>query len=159
MSDKQLATRSERILAAATEIEALGFGGFVSNEQIVKVSGYEKDTKEFGFFVSDVREVLVEQGMWLSGEGQQSKGFFIVRPSENAIVASRFSGKAHRALQLMQRLLERTPLTDLNEAERRRHEKELRELRYSNRLHARRDEVLEVIKKHKPGLLKDDLER
>jgi hypothetical protein len=56
----------------------------------------------------------------------------------------------------MQRLLEQTPQDEMSEAEKRRHEKELRELRYSNRLHARRGEVIEIVKKHRPGLLRED---
>ena len=157
--DKQpLATRGERVIEAAIKVAALGFGGYAPNELITEISGYKPVTKEFGFFVSDVREILVERGMWLSGEGQNSAGFFIIRPSENAVLASRYAGAAHRRLLLMQRLLECTPQDAMSEAEKRRHAKELRELRYSNRLHARQSEVVEIVRKHKPGLLKDDIE-
>jgi hypothetical protein len=68
MADKPLATRGERVLDAASKVAALGFGGYVSNEMLTEISGYKADSKQFGFFVSDVREVLVERGMWLSGD-------------------------------------------------------------------------------------------
>ena len=157
--DKQpLASRGERVVVVATKVAALGFGGYIPNQEIVDLSGYKTNTKQFGFFVSDVREVLVSSGMWLSGEGQNSEGFFVLRASENAVLASRYAGKAHRALLLVQTLLECTPQDTMSEAEKRRHDKELRELRYSNRIYARQAEVVEVLRKHKPGILKEDVE-
>ena len=158
ISKSELQTRTERVANAARVISEQGFGSAYSNEQIEELSGYSAGSREFAFFVSSVRAEVAEMGMWLSGEGQDGKGFFVVRPSENAVIASRFSGKAYRALQLMQTLLERTPLDALTESERKRHEKELRELKYSNRLFERRKDVIKVINKHSPGLLKDDIE-
>ena len=156
MSDEL--TRTEKLGVLARQIDSLGFGAFVANEQITEVSGYVPETQEFSFFITGIRNQLVEHGKWLSGEGQEGKGFFVVRPSENAVVSSRYTNKANRVLQVMQTLLEKTPMDELTEAERRRHRKELRELRYSNRLVERREEVLEIVKKHKPGLLKQDIE-
>jgi hypothetical protein len=156
-SDKLL-SHSDRNKQTAELIATAGFSSYFSNQQIAEWSGYEPDTQPFHFFLTTVRKVLAEQGMWLSGEGQEGKGFFVVRPSENAVVASRFTNKAFRALQTMQTLLENTPLDQLTEAEVRRHEKELRELKYTTRLMKRKREVMGVLKKHAPGILRDDIE-
>jgi hypothetical protein len=157
-SKSELTTRTERVQQVARMIVERGFGAALASTELSELSGYAVETKQLSFFVSDVREELAANGMWLSGEGQAGQGFFVVRPSENAVVASRFAGKAHRALLLMQTLLEKTPLDTMTDAERRRHEKELRELKYSNRLYARRQDVVKLVKKHQPSLLKEDIE-
>lgn len=157
MSNGEL-SRIERLGFVAQTISASGFGSFHTNEQISEWSGYKLGTLEFSFFVSSVRQQLVKEGMWLSGEGQEGKGFFVIRPSENSIVASRNKNAARKVLSSMKTLLEQTPLTDLTEAEQRRHDKELREIRYSNRLMERQKDVLEVVKKHMPGILNEDIE-
>jgi hypothetical protein len=151
-------SRLDRVLIAAEALKSRGFGQGCSNEEVVTWSAYQSGTQEFSFFVSTVRRELAQYGMWLSGEGQEGKGFFIVRPSENAVVASRFQNKATRAIELMEQLLTNTPLEGMTDAEKRRHDKELRDLRFTNRIMRRKREVVEVIKKHKPGLLKDDVE-
>jgi hypothetical protein len=156
--DVKMLSHSDRAKQTAQLIATDGFGSFFPNEQISEWSGYEPNTQPFSFFLTNVRNVLVEQGMWLSGEGQEGKGFFVVRPSENAVVASRFTGKAQRALKAMETLLERTPLDTLSEAEKRRHEKELRELKYTNRFFERKSEAVRLLNKHAPGLLKDDID-
>jgi hypothetical protein len=156
-SDKLL-SHSDRQKQAAELIASAGFKSYFSNEQISEWSGYEPRTQAFSFFLTNVRKVLAEQGMWLSGEGQEGKGFFVVRPSENAVVSSRFTNQYFRGMETMQTLLENTPLDQLTEAEVRRHEKELRELKYTTRLMKRKREVVTVLRRHAPGILRDDIE-
>jgi hypothetical protein len=158
VSDKLL-SRTDRLVLATESLRTLGYNQFCTNEQISDWSGgYQPGTQEFNFFVSNVRQLLVQRGMWLSGEGQEEKGFFVVRPSENAVVASRMKNKAERVLFNMRQLLENTPLEQLSDPEKRRHEKELREIRYTTRVLRRKSEVIAVIKKHSPGILRDDLD-
>ena len=158
MIDQPL-SRTDRLLVASESLHTLGYNQFCSNEQLTDWSGgYQPGTQEFSFFVSNVRQLLTKYGMWLSGEGQEEKGFFIVRPSENAIVASRLKNKAERVLINMRQLLESTPLEELSDPEKRRHEKELREIRYITRVLLRKTEVVAVIKKHSPGILQEDID-
>lgn len=157
MSTKEL-SRVEKLGFVAETISTAGFGSFHTNKQVSDWSGLAPGSLEFNFFVSAVRQQLVQYGMWLSGEGQEGKGFFVIRPSENAIVASRNKNAARKVMSVMECLLERTPRNELSEAEQRRHDKELRELQYSNRLLERQRDVIETVKKHKPGLLNEDVE-
>jgi hypothetical protein len=122
------------------------------------VSGYAIASHNLSFFVALIRQELCNHGRYLSGEGQEGKAFFIVRNTENSVVAHSKRNSATKQLNMMESLLVNTDHTGMTAPEERRHERELRKIRYINRMIERRDDVIEVLDKHKPGILRDDVD-
>jgi hypothetical protein len=140
--------------------EGLDYGSYFPMALLRKLAGpLGKDDVKFAFFKMALSESLLEfGGFHISEANLNGEGMRICQAVENFHVASNWLARADRSHARAQRLLERTDQTRLTEAEKQRDANLLREIQHRRMMLSRQDDVVKLIKKHKPALLKEDIE-
>lgn len=146
---------------AITQLKARGldYGAFFPIAVLRELAGPDsQDDVRFGFFKMALVAELREMGFCLSESGMNGQGMRVMQAVEHFHVATRWQGDAQAALERGVTLLTHTDQTRLTPAEQTRDANALRELQHQKMMLSRTDEVIPVLKRHKPGLLKADIE-
>ena len=144
---------------AAMESTGLDYGNFYSMTKLKELAGpaWEQE-KKFTWFIVGLTAALRERGFWFTREGLRNEGFRIAQRVENAHYMERTNHEAIASLERGIVLGGNTDLTGLTEAETKRHENVLRQTRHQRLMLVRSEEVIDTLRQHKKGLLRDDVE-
>lgn len=159
MSEENI-TQYETVIATLEKLktEGLTYGSFFRTEHLRELAGPWGTDKAFPFFMMELAEHLRNAGMILSCAELGGTGYRILQQVENYHATQRWHdgiGKAYDRIVTVMTSMDRGSMTD---AEKIRDENWLRQMRHERLMHRRTIEVMEIIKKHKPGLLKEDQE-
>jgi hypothetical protein len=136
----------------------LDYGSFFPMDQLRSWAGRlaEKES-DFAFFKMGLAEQLLELGFKWSEAGLNGSGVRIGQAVENYHFAERWLARSGRDHDRAQLLLSRTDQSRLTPAEQERDRNMLRIIQHQKMMLRRRAEVVEVLQKHKPGLLREDI--
>jgi hypothetical protein len=136
----------------------LTYGSYFPMGELKKLAetmgGNETD---FAFFKMALGAALRERGYWFTCDGLRGEGYRIAQRVENAHYIERTMREAQNDLARGITLGANTDFTGLTDAERRRHENLLAQARHQRLMLLRAEEATTVIRKHKPGLLREDV--
>jgi hypothetical protein len=103
-------------------------------------------------------ECLLDMGFHISEANLNGEGMRICQAVENFHVSVNWLNRADRGHARAQKLLERTDQSQLTDAEKIRDANLLREIHHRRMMLARTEDFVRLAKKHKPALLKEDVE-
>ena len=153
----------EQIATALSELGKLGllaYGSFIRTDVMKQVAGpYGDNPKKFPWpFVMNLASELFRQGKILSCAELGGEGWRIIQAVENYHVTSRWYDGIARTYSRIIQVHESMDKNELTSAEQLRDENWVRRVRYEQLLHRRKTEVIKLVTKHKPGLLKRDVD-
>jgi hypothetical protein len=153
-------TLGQIVQAAIVQLEPeISYGKYFPMSQLKQLAGaMGQDETKFAFFKLSLISAFRERGFWLNEKGLNGEGMRIALALENFYYAESATEKAIAGLDRATVLLTKTDLTGLSEAEVKRHENTLRQTQHQRLMLLRSEEVTAVIRKHKPALLRPDIE-
>jgi hypothetical protein len=159
INEKQI-TQAEAMAAALRKLQTDGltYGAFYKTDYLKELAGSWGTEKTFPFFMIALAGELRKKGFYITSAGLENEGFRIAQAVENFHIAQAWRTDAERAYDRGIILLANTDRNQLTEAEQLRDENALRQLRYEKRMLQRSQDVIAVVKKHKPKLLAADVE-
>lgn len=131
----------------------LEFGKQFSATFFEEQLGVQSGTVRFGTDVSKIRDALLDDGFYLSGEGHNGMAFEIVSAAENHRIMGQMLREASRRTRQAVRLGEATPKDRLSQSERLRHEQVLERAQIRQALMGRAKSITRHLKKTAPKLL------
>jgi hypothetical protein len=154
-------SRNEIVDAACNQLVESGVthGSYLTTEQLrAMAQELGKDDVKFAFFKAEITAFLRGRGLWLTSEGLHGEGYRVGQPVENAYYIQACMQAAGAALDRAIVLGRATDLSTLTEPEARRHQNVLRQAQHQRMMLLRSSEVEKVLKRHRPVLLKPDIE-
>jgi hypothetical protein len=153
-------SQHDAVAAALVQMQTAGlnYGSFFPIEFLKKAAGPWGTEKTFHYFMILLSETLRKRGMCLTSANLNGTGFRVCQQVENYHVAQNWRGDAQRCFDRAITLLSNMERDALTAAEKLRDESALRKLRYERQLLNRSDDVIKVVRKHKPGIFRDDVE-
>ena len=135
------------------------YGSTLKIEIFEEMFELKRETPQFNFLLSNVRNALFDYGFYLSGEGIAETGHYeILTAQENQWVGKLEIAKSERGLEGKQRLLINTKLDDLTDSQKRRHEAALRELSFKLQAMRREEELREAFGTDKRKMKKSEVQ-
>jgi hypothetical protein len=160
MSNNEL-TQSNFVDATLAELrkQGLDYGSYFKMDLLKEMAGpFGKDPVKFAFFKIELSSRLIQLGFHISEANLNGEGMRICQAVENFHIATGWLGRADAAHNRAHLLLEKTDQTRLTEAEKQRDSNLLREIQHRRLMLSRLGEIVKIVKKHRPGLLKEDQE-
>jgi hypothetical protein len=154
-------TQVELVDAAMVQLRQIGldYGSYFPMSLIQKLAGpLGKDPVKFAFFKMALSESLLNIGLHISEANLNGEGMRICQAVENFHVAVNWLNKADRSHIRAQLLLQKTDQGKLTDAEKQRDANLLREIHHRRMMLSRTEDFAKLAKKHKPALLKEDIE-
>jgi hypothetical protein len=162
MSD-ELAILNQTQIVASTLVAmgklGLDHGSYYTMGQLKEFAGpVWSSADKFRYFIMGLQEALRHRGFCFSRRGLKNEGYRITQAVENSHYMEQ---QGHQALSALERAIVLGVNTDksvLTDAERKRHDNVLRETQHQRMMLLRSDEVVDVLTKHKKGLLKPTID-
>jgi hypothetical protein len=115
----------------------------------------KREDMSFALSISNIRQELLADGVYLDGRGGRGDKWFIRPYAENHAVMKSYTHQALMALKKGVILGTNTPLDSLTDDERKRHESVLCKMATRLALMQRRNPELKIIEKYKPAVESD----
>jgi hypothetical protein len=154
-------TQVEIVSAALVRLhgQGLDYGSYFAMSFIKELAGpLSKDPVKFAFFKMGLSAALLELGFHISEANLNGEGMRICQAVENFHVATNWLVRANSAHERAKKLLEKTDQDRLTDAEKQRDANLLREIHYRRMMLARTEDFAKLAKKHRPALLKEEME-
>ena len=154
-------TQSQAVESAIKGMERIGldYGAYFPMAQLQELAGPTWGSEErFLYFTWAIGDALRQRGFGWSKKGLNNEGYRIPQKVENPHYAERCQRDAMNSLDNAITLLANTDTSGLTDAEVKRHENVLRQTQHQKLMLLRSDEAVKAIKRHKPGVLKPDVE-
>ena len=146
-------------LIVLVERKGLTFGSYFTIEELKELAGPlgADDDRFHHYFLRGLTELLRERGYWFLSRGLNGQGYRVAQQSENVHYLDRCQRDAESALERGVVLGNATlgNPAELTQAEQMALEHELRATRHQLTMLRRSEDVEKVLRKHKPGLLKE----
>jgi hypothetical protein len=144
---------------ARLQQDGLDYGSYFPMALIKELAGpMGKDPVKLAFFKMSLSESLLDRGFHISEANLNGEGMRICQAVENFHVATGWLVRADRSHARAQLLLEKTDQSRLTDAEKQRDANLLREIQHRRMMLRRQNDFVRLARKHKPALLKEDVE-
>jgi len=133
-------------------------GTLIQAEFFENVLGLKRGSITFSMLISEIRNLLLYHGFYLSGTGHHGDAFEILDYSENQWIAKLKLAKGQRELERAYILLKHTPTDNLTSLQKKRHENTLREVSMKLAALQRIKDIDRLLKNKHPILVEPLLE-
>lgn len=159
MSDKLLTQKDVTVNALARMAErGLDYGSFFPMEFLKEIAGPWGDEENFRYFIMGLTEILRERGFIFTSKELNGEGYRIPQQVENYHYTQHWHDSINRSYDKIITVLSNMKRDQMTEIEQKRDENWLRLMRHERMMLRRAGDVIQMIRKNQPGLLKGDRE-
>jgi hypothetical protein len=154
-------TRNEFIneVIAQLKVKGIEYGAFYKTEELRQLAGpFGKDETMFSFFKLELRKRFADLRLLLTEKGLSGAGMRIAQPVEIYHFAKSWIDQADNAHDRAEFFLAGNDQSRLTEAEKLRDTNLLRQIAHRRMLLRRAEDVVKVLERRAPAILKADIE-